>query len=308
MLFNKPVHFLACLQIVLLGIPFSLVGQQPTSATHYKADLIVYGGTSGAVTAAVQASKMGKSVIMVSPDKHLGGLSSGGLGFTDVGNKAVIGGLSREFYHRVYLHYQDSSAWKWQDHSEFGELRGQGTAAVDKEKGTMWIFEPHVAEKVFDNLVDDYQVTVLRDEWLDRKSGVRMENGRITAIKTLSGKTFHGSMFIDGTYEGDLMAAADVDYHVGREANSVYNEKWNGVQTGVYHHNHFFPPDGPYVDPYYAPGEPSSGIIPRVSTDSPGKKGSGDKKIQAYCFRMCLSSHPDNMVPFPMPKSYDASQ
>ncbi|WP_409070352.1 FAD-dependent oxidoreductase [Aliifodinibius sp. S!AR15-10] len=282
-------------------------GDREQDGTHYRADVIVYGGTSGAVTAAVQAARMDKSVIMVSPDKHLGGLSSGGLGFTDTGNKAVIGGLSREFYHRVYQHYQTDEAWKWQERSEYGN-KGQGTPAIDGENRTMWIFEPHVAEKVFDNLVAESKVTVLRDEWLDRKDGVVMENSRITSITTLSGKTFYGSMFIDATYEGDLMAAAGVDYHVGREANSVYDENWNGVQTGVYHHSHYFPPDGPHVDPYYAPGEPSSGIIPRVSTDPPGEKGSGDKKIQAYCFRMCLSNHPDNQVPFPMPESYDASQ
>ena len=296
---------LLCLPVRGAGQP--VAGQASTAPQRFEADVIVYGGTSGAVTAAVQAARMDKSVIMVSPDKHLGGLTSGGLGFTDTGNKAVIGGLSREFYHRVYLHYQDSSAWRWQERSEYGN-RGQGTPAIDGENRTMWIFEPHVAEKVFDNLVEEHGVTVHRDEWLDRTEGVAMEGGRITAIETLSGNVFHGAMFIDATYEGDLMAAAGVDYHVGREANSVYGENWNGVQTGVYHHNHFFPPDGPKVDPYYAPGQPSSGTIPRVSNAPPGEKGAGDKKIQAYCFRTCLSSHPDNRVPFPMPEAYDASQ
>lgn len=250
---------------------------------------------------------MDKSVIMVSPDKHLGGLTSGGLGFTDTGNKAVIGGLSREFYQRVYQHYQTEEAWRWQQRSEYGN-KGQGTPAIDGANRTMWIFEPHVAEKVYKDFINEHHITVLRDEWLDRRGGVTMEDGRITSITTLSGKTFQGEMFIDATYEGDLMAAAGVSYHVGREANSVYDENWNGVQTGVYHHNHFFPPDGPYVDPYYAPGTPSSGIIPRVSAAPPGKKGAGDNKIQAYCFRMCLSSHPGNQVPFPMTESYDASQ
>lgn len=283
-------------------------GQPADVDRLHRADIVIYGGTSGAVTAAVQAARMNASVIMVSPDRHLGGLSSGGLGFTDVGNKAVIGGLSREFYHRVYRHYQNSSAWRWQEHADFGELRGQGTAAVDKDKATMWIFEPHVAEKVFDSFIEEHRIAVFRDERLDRKEGVTIEQGWIGSIATLSGKVFRGGMFIDATYEGDLMAAAGVDYHVGRESNSVYGETWNGVQTGVYHHSHFFPPDGPKVDPYYAPGNPSSGVIPGVSVDPPGKKGSGDKKIQAYCFRMCLSDHPDNRVPFPMPESYDAGR
>src|SRR5699024_1726746 len=155
--------------------------------------------------------------------------TSGGLGFTDTGNKAVIGGLSREFYERVYHHYQQDEAWKWQERSEYGN-KGQGTPAIDGKNRTMWIFEPHVAEQVYEDFISEYDITVLRDEWLDRKHGVDMKDGRITSIETLSGKTFQGKAFIDGTYEGDLMAAAGVDYHVGREANSVYDEKWNGVQ------------------------------------------------------------------------------
>lgn len=273
----------------------------------FEADVIVYGGTSAAVTAAVKASRMDQSVIVVSPDTHLGGLSSGGLGFTDTGNKEVIGGLSREFYQRIYDYYQQEGTWRWQEPSEYGN-RGQGTTAMDEEHGTMWIFEPHIAEAVFEDFIAEEVIPVQRDEWLDRKEGVNIENGRIISMKTLSGKTFRGKMFIDATYEGDLMAAAGVSYHVGRETNSTYNEDWNGVQTGVYHHNHFFPPDGPKIDPYFAPGDPSSGIIPGVSAAAPDEKGSGDHRIQAYCFRMCLSDHPDNKVPFPKPDNYDSSQ
>jgi len=278
--------------------------QQPT---EYQADVVIYGGTSAAVTAAVQVAKMDKKVIMVSPVQHLGGLSSSGLGFTDTGDKRVIGGLSRELYHRVYKKYQQPETWKWQKMEEYGN-KGQGTPAIDGERRTMWIFEPHIAEEVYEDFVAEYKITVHRDEWLNRKDGVVKENGRIVSIETLSGKTYKAQMFIDATYEGDLMAAAGVDYHIGREANSVYNENWNGIQTGVYHHNHYFEPGEDIVDPYYAPGEPSSGIIARVSVNPPGEKGEGDNKIQAYCFRMCLSNHPDNRVPFPMPESYDADQ
>src|SRR4051812_45859071 len=192
-------------------------------------DVVVYGGTSAAVTAAVQAKRMGKSVVIVSPDKHLGGLSSGGLGFTDTGNKAVIGGLSREFYHRVWLHYDKPEAWKWQKKEEYGG-KGQGTPAIDGEQRTMWIFEPHVAEQACEDMIRESQVTVIRDEWLDRAKGVKKDGARIVSITTLSGKTHAGKMFIDATYEGDLMAAAGVQYHVGREAKSTYDEQWNGVQ------------------------------------------------------------------------------
>ncbi len=267
-------------------------------------DVVIYGGTSAAITAAVQANSMGKSVIVVSPDKHLGGLSSGGLGFTDSGNKAVIGGLSRQFYHRVWKHYDDESAWKWQKKSEYGNV-GQGTPAIDKKQRTMWIFEPSVAEKVFDDWVAEQEIPVVRNAWLDRENGVVVQAGRIKSIRTLDGDTYRGRMFIDATYEGDLMAAAGVSYHVGREATSVYSEQWNGIQTGVLHHGHWFKKP---IDPYVVPGDPSSGLLPRISAEPPGKFGEGDHRVQAYCFRMCLTKKPENRVPFPKPEGYDPKQ
>ncbi|MEK6480264.1 FAD-dependent oxidoreductase [Catalinimonas sp. 4WD22] len=279
--------------------------QAENTANVYEADVIVYGGTSAAVTAAVQVARMGKSVIMVSPDTHLGGLSAGGLGFTDTGNKEVIGGLSREFYHKVYQEYQKPETWKWQKRDEFGN-KGQGTIALDGENRTMWIFEPHIAEMAFEDFIKEHEIELYRDEWLNRDGGsVKMENGRIASFETLSGKLFQGKMFIDATYEGDLMAESGVSYHVGREANSVYGEEWNGIQTGVLHHAHWFEED---IDPYVVPGDPSSGLLPLISDEDPGEYGQGDDKIQAYCFRMCLSNHPDNRVPFPRPEGYDSSR
>lgn len=270
------------------------------SLTHH-ADVVIYGGTSAAIIAAVQAKKSGKSVIVVSPDTHLGGLSSGGLGFTDTGDKSVIGGLARDFYHRVYLHYQDAGAWKWERKEAYGN-KGQGTPAIDGDARTMWIFEPHVAENIFEGYVAEYEIDVYRDEWLDRESGVVKNGSQIVSITTLSGHTYHGKMFIDATYEGDLMAAAGVSYHVGREANSVYGEKWNGVQVGVLHHDHWFKSD---ISPYRIPGDSSSDLLYGVSADHPGEYGAGDDKVQAYCFRMCLSNHPDNRVAFPKPDHYN---
>jgi hypothetical protein len=290
--------------LVSILVLFTMCSEESTRTSDFEADVIIYGGTSAAITAAVQTAKMGKSVIMVSPDRHLGGLSAGGLGWTDTGNKEVIGGLSREFYHRIYQHYQDDDAWQWQSREDYGN-RGQGTPAIDGAERTMWIFEPHAAEGVFEDFISEYNITVHRDEWLDRQDGVDVANGRVTRITTLSGKTYHGTMFIDATYEGDLMAAAGVSYHVGREATSVYDEDWNGVQTGVLHHSHYFADD---ISPYVTPGDPSSGLLPRISTDPPGEKGAGDDKVQAYCFRMCLTDVPENRVPFPMPENYDASQ
>ncbi|WP_352423276.1 FAD-dependent oxidoreductase [Proteiniphilum sp.] len=284
--------------ILLFAVSFSFLScnKDPLSA-----DVIIYGGTSAAIISAVETIQSGKSVIIVCPDKHLGGLTSGGLGFTDSGNTNSIGGLSREFYHRVWLHYNDSAAWKWQKHSEYGN-KGQGTVAMDGESRTMWIFEPHVAEKIFEDLIGENNIPVYRDEWLDRETGVEVVKNRIVSLTTLSGKKFKGKMFIDATYEGDLMAAAGVSYTVGREPCSQYNEEWNGVQAGVYHHGHYFKTP---IDPYVIPGDPSSGLLPYISDGPVQPNCTGDDKIQAYCFRLCMSNHPENRVPFEEPEGYD---
>jgi hypothetical protein len=271
---------------------------------QYNADIIIYGGTSSAVTAAVQADLMGRSVIMVSPDIHLGGMSSSGLGFTDTGNKEVIGGLARKFYQLIYAHYERVESWNWQKKSEYGNT-GQGNPAIDGEKRTMWIFEPHAAEEAFEKMLSGTKIRLFRNERLERKTGVKMKNGAILSITTLSGKSFSGKVFIDATYEGDLMASAGVKYTVGREANSVYNEKWNGVQKGVFHHGHYFKDN---IDPYRIPGDPSSGLLPRISSGSPGENGSGDAKVQAYCFRLCLTRLPENKVALTKPEGYDSTQ
>ncbi len=305
-----PKFFLAAVLSFLAVFPAGrdarIVAEDKPASAGQSYDVVVYGGTSAAVIAAVQAKKMGKSAIIVCPDRHLGGMTSGGLGFTDTGNKAVIGGLSREFYHRIWKHYQKDEAWTWQDRQDYGN-KGQGTPAIDGAQRTMWIFEPHAALGVYEDFVREYNIPVHREEWLDRKpgGGVEKSGGRIRAIKMLSGKTYRGKMFIDATYEGDLMAAAGVQYHVGREANSVYGEHWNGIQVGVLHHGHWFQKP---VDPYAKPGDPTSGLLPRISADPPGTKGEGDSRVQAYCYRMCLTNDDRNRVPFPKPKKYDPKQ
>jgi hypothetical protein len=270
-------------------------------------DVVIYGGTSGAITAAVQAKSMGKDVIVISPDRHLGGLTSGGLGWTDSGNKAVIGGLSAEFYHRIWRHYQKPESWtqpkpdRIRDQGDGSDMTGTGLKA-------MWTFEPHVAEAIYDAWMVEMDIPLVRDAWLDRERGVVKEGGRIVSITTLDGETYAGRMFIDATYEGDLMAAAGVDYHVGRESQDTYGEEWNGVQTGVFHHGHHFQAVSQPIDPYVVPGDPSSGVLPRISTQHPGEKGAGDDKVQAYCFRMCLTNVEENRLPFPKPDGYDADQ
>ena len=192
--------------MLLVGMFFlGCTNRENRSSKSRSADVIIYGGTSAAVTAAVQLSIMNRSVIIVSPDIHLGGLTSSGLGFTDTGNKEVIGGLSREFYQRIYDYYQEPETWRWQQMEEYGN-KGQGTPAIDGDQRTMWIFEPHIAEQVFEDFIHDFNIEIYRDEWLNREDGVTKVDGKIESITTLSGRTYEGEVFIDATYEGDLFS------------------------------------------------------------------------------------------------------
>ena len=184
--------------------------------------------------------------------------------------------------------------------------KGQGTVAIDGELRTMWIFEPHIAEQVFEDMIKEYSIQVYRDHWLDREEGVEIAQGRIKSITCMNGKMFSAQVFVDATYEGDLMATAGVSYHVGRESKSTYGEDWNGVQTGVLHHGHHF--GDMKISPYLTPGDAATGVLPRISAEHPGNYGDGDQKIQAYCFRTCLTKVEENRVSFPRPKDYDSTQ
>jgi len=289
---NLGLCFLAMTAVAVLSVAPAHAAEEPAH------DLVVYGGTSAGVAAAVQATRMGKSVAIVCPEKHLGGLTAGGLGWTDSGDKSVIGGFAREFYRRLKQHYDRPEAWAYQKPEEYSHYR--------PDEDAMWVFEPHVAEQAFEQLIAEAGVPVKRDRWLDRSGkGVTKAGGRIVAITMTDGETYRGRMFVDATYEGDLLAAAGVDYHVGREANGVYGETWNGIQVGTLHHAHYFKLP---VDPYVVPGEPTSGLLPRISPDPPGEKGAGDGRVQAYCFRTCLTTVEANRVPFPKPAGYDPKQ
>jgi len=259
-------------------------------------DVVIYGGTSAAVAAAVQVKRMGKTVVIVCPETHLGGLTAGGLGWTDSGRKEAIGGISREFYQRIKKHYDRPEAWIFQKPEEYSRYR--------RDDDAMWVFEPRAAEQTFEQLVAEYEIPVHRDQWLKRNGGVKKKGSRIASITMLSGKTYLGTIFIDATYEGDLMAFAGISYHVGRESNEVYDETLNGVQTRNATKHQFEKP----VDPYITPGDPGSGLLPRIHAGSPGKEGHGDHRVQAYNYRMCLTKVPENRVPFPKPDNYDPMQ
>lgn len=285
------------LLLIILGLLPSCTSSQE-SPTY---DIVIYGGTSSAVAAAIQAKRMGKSVVIVCPETHLGGLSAGGLGWTDSGNKAAVGGISREFYQRVKHHYDDPTAWQWQKPEEYSRYR--------PDDDSMWVFEPHVAEAIFEQLVAEYNIPVFRDHWIQRSEsgnshGVTKVGTAITAIRTINGDEFRGTMFIDATYEGDLMAAAGISYTVGRESNKTYSETLNGVQKANAKSHQF----NVRVSPYIIPGDSASGLLPRIHADDPGDDGAGDSRIQAYNYRVCLTRVTENRVPFTMPDGYDPSQ
>ncbi len=264
--------------IVIIALFISSCSQNTELDNTY--DVVVYGGTSAGVIAAIQVAKLGKSTVLIEPGKHLGGLTSGGLGATDIGNKAAIGGLSREFYKRINQYYHPGS---------------------DPDL-TMWTFEPHVAEKVLNDMLDEESIVMIYNERLDLNKGIDKKDSRIISIKMESGLTLHGKMFIDATYEGDLMAVAGVSYTVGREANKTYGETYNGVQTKNAINHQFKNP----VDPYIIRGKAESGLLPGILDDGgPGVEGNGDDRVQAYCFRMCLTNVPENRIPFPKPENYD---
>ena len=196
-----------CLLIMVL-----MCGGLNRAVTAQEYDVVIYGGTSGGITAAIQAAKMGRTVALVEPGLHLGGLTSGGLGATDIGNKQAIGGLSREFYQRVKQHYSQPSAWTVEQANAYTNRR------QDPREDAMWFFEPHVAEAIFRAWLNEFpEITVLEEERLNRLQGLRLIDGRIRTLRMESGLELSGQVFIDATYEGDLLAAAGVDYIVGRE-------------------------------------------------------------------------------------------
>lgn len=266
--------------------------QSPMSA-----DIVVYGCTSGGVVAAIEARRLGRSVLLVCREDYLGGMSTNGLGWSDTGNHRAIGGLSLDFYRKVKRHYDDAAVWVHAPRPARAENFVDGDA--------MWQFEPKVGERIYEDWAREAGVTIVRNQPLDRsKRGVEMAGGKITAFHSKSGQRFEGKVFIDATYEGDLMASAGVRFTVGREANATYGETLNGVQLENTT-NHQFTLD---VDPYRVPGDPRSGLVPRVSAERPAPDGTADTKIQAYTYRMCLTDVPANRVPFAKPKAYDASQ
>ena len=245
-------------------------------------DVCIYGGTSAGVVAARSAALEGYSVVIVEPSGHIGGLTTGGLGLTDIGNKQVVQGLSRQFYRELGKHY--------------GKLES-------------WVFEPHVAQEVMNAYLEHPRITVLRRTGMDRlsKRGTHI-NGMHTNLLDEEGSVLdrgpkiRAKVFIDASYEGDLLPASGVSYAVGREASALYGESWNGRHIAT---NHQFP-DG--VDPYVVPGDPASGLLPGVTEGPAGEEGEGDGLLQAYNLRLCLTDSLENRIPFTRPSGYDSTR
>lgn len=253
------------------GLKYYYPLQDRPPARAVTADVVVYGGTSAGVVAAIQAQRMGKHAVLLVFGRHVGGMTTGGLGLTDSGNKIAIGGLSRAFYGHIGRHYGQEE---------------------------QWTFEPSVAERVYHQMLAEAGVAVYFEH---RLQAIAMDGGKITQLTTDNGSAFQAAMFIDATYEGDLMAAAGVSYTVGREANDVYGETLSGIQYLPPHHHNFTAP----VDPYRVPGDPLSGLLPGIQDVPVGTPGQGDHCVQAYNFRLCMSGVEQNQRPFPKPAGYD---
>lgn len=249
---------------------------RPSESKRHKeivtVDLLVYGATPAGITAAIQASEMGLSVSIAEFSGHIGGITTSGLGATDLGAKEAVGGLSREFYRRIGSYY------------------------VKEEQ---WTFEPKAARYVFEQWMKEYDIDVYHHQHLQEAV---MHEGKIDSLVMESGNRYRASYFVDASYEGDLMAKAGVSYFVGREPNATYNETYNGIQFG--HPHHRFERE---IDPFIIPGDPGSGCLPGITEilERQEEQGEGDKRIQAYNFRICLTNREENKAAFPKPADYD---
>ena len=279
--------FMKCTLIVLFPLFIT-----PSSAAPIEADVCIYGGTSAGVIAAVQAAKMGKRVALVEAGQHLGGMSVEGLGGTDIDNQPfqnspAVGGLALEFYRRVNARYGPSEKFE-----AMLAARGKDTS--------LWRFEPHIAEAVFDAWVAEAGLKVLRGHRLKEKAGVTKEGARITALHFENGAEVRAKVFIDATYEGDLLAFAGISFAVGREGNAKYGETSNGIRTDT-RHKQFDKP----INPYKVPGDANSGVIYGVQNVPLGEHGAADESIQGYCFRLCLTRTATNRMEIEKPAGYD---
>lgn len=291
--------------LLAFGLSTSLLFPAPVIVS----DLCVYGGTSGGVAAAVQGARLGKTVTLVEPGRHLGGMTSGGLSAVDIGDPRSVGGIAREYFTQLAATAGVTLAW---DKAFKGD--GGGGPAT----GGAYAIEPHKAEQVFTDMTKEAGVKV---HFGTRLASVKKDGARITELVMENGDVLRAKVFIDTSYEGDLMAKAGVSYTLMREGNAKYGETLNGIHyTEKYlpRTNHLKP--GPHgrvpggqgvwdrdfpLDPYVVKGDPKSGLLPLINEGDPGKQGDPAPGVQAYCFRLCLTTNSANMIPITPPSDYD---
>ncbi|MBZ4190172.1 FAD-dependent oxidoreductase [Niabella beijingensis] len=264
-------------------------------------DVCVYGASASGVIAAIQAARMGKKVILIAKDGHVGGLATSGLTATDMNRNDLVGGVTKEFYSRIYDYYLEPPVWKYQSRDSFMQSTLKRTyKGKNEERKIQWVYESSVAERIMREMLKTAGVEVLFNHRLDRSEKVVKQGNTIKNIVVKGGMVIQAAMYIDASYEGDLLAKAGVSYTVGRESNQQYGENYNGIRI-----NYTLGSDSTPISPYRKPGKPTSGLLPYIAGAPWGKQGEADKRVQAYCYRMTLTNVAGNRVPISRPKNYN---
>lgn len=279
--------------LALSSLFFACSGERPDY------DICVYGESASGVMAAIQGARMGKDVVLISKNAHVGGMATSGLTATDMNKHKTIGGLAAEFYGKIYEYYLNPDVWRNQTREEFmkSTLKRTYTGKND-ERRIQWVYESGVAEDIMKDMLEESGVTVIYDTRLAESDAVNVKDGKITGIRMEDGTGISAGMYIDASYEGDLMAAAGVSYIVGREANSVYGETLNGISI-----NYEASRDISFISPYLDDGRKE--LLPYVDPAPWGRQGEADGRTQAYCYRVTLTDDPSNMVPIQRPADYN---
>ena len=264
-------------------------------------DICIYGESASGVIAAIQGARMGKKVVLISKNDHVGGLVTSGLTATDMNRNDLIGGITKEFYNKIYNYYLQPEVWHNQDRESFMVSTLKRTyRGKNDERQIQWVYESSVAERIMRDMLKTAGVEILFNHRLDLNKNVRKEENIIRSIQLENGKVIEAKMFIDASYEGDLLARAGVSYTVGRESNLQYGETYNGIRL-----NYKQGKDLTKISPYIKEGNVKSGALPYVTDREWGKQGDADKRVQAYCYRMTLTNDPDNRISIQKPKNYN---